>query len=344
MHESLKNDLYKFVQENPVMPKSEIVARFTGSGYKRRSIYRWLSLIEQKKSLIRKKGSGRKAKIATKQNILKVKNHFNHKSGRSQKNMASKLGCHRTYIGKILKKYSAIRLRKKQKRPLMSEQQKAQARAKCRRMLEKYGHLDFILDDESYFTLSNDSQPGNDSFYSDNVQQTPETVRNKFKTKYEKKIMVWLAISPRGVSNPYFVPSGLAVNQHVYIKECIKKRLEPMIKKYYSGGGYVFWPDLASSHYAKLVQKHLVKQNIPFVAKTDNPANVPKARPIEDFWGNLKQKVYDKCWKAKNLKELENKIKLVMRNMDLNLVQRHCMSVRRRLDTIRRYGVEKLYN
>lgn len=47
---------------------------------------------------------------------------------------------------------------------------------------------------------------------------------------------------------------------------------------------------------------HLIIKNIPFVAKTDNPANVPKARPIEDFWGNLKQKVYDKCWKAKKFK------------------------------------------
>ena len=30
-----------------------------------------------------------------------------------------------------------------------------------------------------------------------------------------------------------------------------------------------------------------------------NPANVLKARPIEDFWANLKQKVYEKDWKAK---------------------------------------------
>ena len=40
-----------------------------------------------------------------------------------------------------------------------------------------------------------------------------------------------------------------------------------------------------------------------------NPANVPKARPIEDFWGNLKQKVYEKDWRARNLQQLEQKIK-----------------------------------
>ena len=343
MYLTPKIDLYKFVEKNPNMHKSQVVANFKERGYKKTTIYRWLKTIEQKKSFERKKGSGRKTKIATKQNVLKIKNHFNHKSGRSQKKMASKLGCHRTYIGKILKKYSDIKRRKKHKRPLMSDLQKAQTRPKCRRMLEQFGHLDFILDDESYFTLSHDSQPRNDSFYSDNVDKTPASVKNKFKSKYEKKLMVWLAISPKGLSNLYFVPNGLAVNQEVYLNECIQKRLEPMIKKYYPRGGYVFWPDLASSHYANSVQKYLVDQNIPFVAKKDNPANVPKARPIEDFWGNLKQMVYDKGWKAKNLKQLEQKIKLVFRNIDISLVQSHCETVRRRLDTIRRRGVEGLY-
>ena len=89
--------------------------------------------------------------------------------------------------------------------------------------------------------------------------------------------------------------------------------------------------------------KNTWSKKIPFVAKTDNPANVPKARPIEDFWANLKRIVYDKGWKAKNLKQLEKKIKLVMKNMDLSLVQSHCESVCRRLDTIRRKGVDGLY-
>ena len=193
MYETAKKDLYKFVLNNPSMPKNQIFSRFKELGYKKATIYRWLDTIEQKKSLERKKGSGRKPKIVTKQNILKIKNHFNHKSGRSQKKMASKLGCHRTYIGIILKKYSGIKKRKKQKRPLIT----AQLRPKGHRMLEKFGHLDFIIDDESYFTLSNNSQPGNDSFYSDNVQKTPASIKHKLETKYEEKIMVWLAISPK---------------------------------------------------------------------------------------------------------------------------------------------------
>ncbi len=73
-----------------------------------------------------------------------------------------------------------------------------------------------------------------------------------------------------------------------------------------------------------------------------NPANVPKARPIEDFWGNLKAKVYEGDWKAKNLKQLENKIRTCLSNMDLKVVQDHAKTVRSRLDIKRRHGVQYL--
>ena len=38
-----------------------------------------------------------------------------------------------------------------------------------------------------------------------------------------------------------------------------------------------------------------------------NPANAPKLRPIEDFWSILKQKVYEKVWKAKSIDQLKKK-------------------------------------
>ena len=45
-------------------------------------------------------------------------------------------------------------------------------------------------------------------------------------------------------------PSGMAINQEVYLNECIEKRLVPFVQEHYKNGKYVFWPDLASSHYA----------------------------------------------------------------------------------------------
>jgi hypothetical protein len=129
---------------------------------------------------------------------------FNHKSGRSQKKSANLSNMHQTYVSKILKKYSNIRAYKKYKKPLMTQFQKSQLRPKCRKILEKYREYNFILDDELYFTLSHKTLAGNDRFYSDNIQKTPEIIKNSYKSKYEEKILVWIAIPPMGMSEPYF--------------------------------------------------------------------------------------------------------------------------------------------
>ena len=71
----------------------------------------------------------------------------------------------------------------------------------------------------------------------------------------------------------------------------------------------MFWPDLASSHYANKISAWLNKQKVPFVPKVASPSNVPKAHPIEDFWSILADKVYSGGWTATNQKQLVNRIK-----------------------------------
>ncbi|RNA39083.1 hypothetical protein BpHYR1_012780 [Brachionus plicatilis] len=48
--------------------------------------------------------------------------------------------------------------------------------------------------------------------------------------------------------------------------------------------------------------------------------------------------IYESNWKAKNLKQLENKIRTCLSNMDPKVVQYHAKTVRSRLDIIRRHG------
>lgn len=47
-----------------------------------------------------------------------------------------------------------------------------------------------------------------------------------------------------------FFNSGLAVNKEVYITKCLPV-LDTFIKKHHQHDEVVFWPDLASAHYAK---------------------------------------------------------------------------------------------
>ena len=87
----------------------------------------------------------------------------------------------------------------------------------------------------------------------------------------------------------------------MYLKDCIQKILILFINQLHDSSEYVFWPDLESSHYAKNVVNFLKEQNIKFVPKNINPANLPEARPIEDFCGDVKKDVYSNGWEANNI-------------------------------------------
>jgi predicted transcriptional regulator len=303
----LKKSMGDFYLKNKNLERKEIFRKFEGLGASKRTFNSWLERLQKNKTLERKTGSGRVAKKVNSKVIKAIKRKFNHRHGCSQRKVASEFNISQQYVSKILKESSDINCYKKIKRPLMNEEQKKLLRPKCKQLVEKYRGYKFIIDDESYFTLSNTTLPGNDRFYSNNIQMTPDHVKYKYQAKYESKVMVWIAISPSGISKPCFSQSGLAVNQEVY-KNCLQTYLIPFIRKYHSTDLHVFWPDLASSHYANSVQDYLKSEKIEFVPKYMNPANAPKLRPIEDFWGILKQKVYEKGWSAKPIDQLEKNI------------------------------------
>ena len=74
-----------------------------------------------------------------------------------------------SYILKILKESSNIN---KLKKSNMTEAQLKSERLKCRKLNDQYRGYNFILDDESYFTLSNKDKSEDDIFFSDNKEKT----------------------------------------------------------------------------------------------------------------------------------------------------------------------------
>ena len=81
----------------------------------------------------------------------------------------------------------------------------------------------------------------------------------------------------------------------------------PFIRQYHADNNYIFWP---RAHYAKSVINYLNESNVNLVRKKDNPVNVQECRPIENFWAILKQQVYKNNWRAKNVKQLYQRIQL----------------------------------
>ena len=100
----------------------------------------------------------------------------------------------------------------------------------------------------------------------------------------------------------------------VCIRKCLPKLLK-FIEKHHLGDKYIVWPDLASSHYANKTSAWLKEQKVPFVPKVANPPNVLKARPIEDFWSILADRVYRRGWTATNQEQLVNRIKSQLKKL-----------------------------
>ena len=121
--------------------------------------------------------------------------------------------------------------------------------------------------------------------------------------------MLWLAVSPRGVSKPYFCKSGGALKVETYRQECAAKRLIPFMDSKHKRGDILFWPDLASCHYARQISVLLKMEGIPFVPKEQNPPCCPQLRPIEDVWAILKVKTYEWGWEATSELQLKRRIR-----------------------------------
>ena len=89
-----------------------------------------------------------------------------------------------------------------------------------------------------------------------------------------------------------FFPHWTSIQSECLQRKCLKRSLIPFIREKYWHKRYVIWLDLASSHYSNSVQNYLLSEKVEIEPTIVNPANVPKASPIEDFWGCFNQK-YD---------------------------------------------------
>lgn len=302
--ELLRKRVYEFYDAHKDKGKQFTADHFLAEFVPKSTIYNIIKRAESGSGYQQASGRGPKAKIMSKKNVKRLKSMFDHHDGISQTQAARKFKCSQQYISKMLATKSEIKSRKKMKIPKRTDNQRALARAKCGRLYQKFLKLMCVIDDESYFTLAHTSINGNDRFYTSDINMTPASVKYKQVAKFEKSLLVWFCFSEKGMSKPFFLQSGLAVNQKIYLEECIKKKLIPFIEEHHSDGQYIFWPDLASAHYAKTVIAYLREKKVNFVEREDNPANLPETRPIENFWSILKGLVYkNNCRNTRKIEE-----------------------------------------
>jgi transposase len=340
--DTLRKRVYTFADLHPDFTKSDVVKHFSAENVPRSTLFQILQRKANNIGPERKVGTGRKATRMTPKIVNQLKKRINNKDGISQRQLASEYGVCHQYMGEVIKTKSTIKYRKKIKVPNRSHQQKLLVRPKCRLLVKQFRKKKVVIDDESYLPLSNDELSANAGFYTSDIETCPDAVKLKPKSKYDQKVMVWISMSEDGLSKHYMVPSGQAINQDIYIQKCLKERLIPFIKTVHKNDEIVFWPDLASAHYAKKTQDFLRAKKVEFVPREHNPANVPELRPIEDFWSELKRRVYARNWKAKNIAQLRTRINYCIKNMDTKRVRKLGKRTFTRVDKVRRHGMKNL--
>ena len=111
------------------------------------------------------------------------------------------------------------------------------------------------------------------------------------------------------------------------------KRLLPFIQNTHPDDKYVFWPNKASAHYSKLIASWL-NENVKYANKADNPLSVPQARQIKNFWGCLTQKVYESGFGAKSVHQLQERIRLKLKEFDFDYVKSLMLGVKAKFQKI----------
>ncbi len=67
------------------------------------------------------------------------------------------------------------------------------------------------MDDEKYFTLTNESVSTNRGFYRSDPSVAPSDVKFNRIQQYSAKVLVWIAVSDKGISEPFFAKQRQAI-------------------------------------------------------------------------------------------------------------------------------------
>ena len=318
--EALKNRIVNYYLKISDNDKSATVKHFKAENIPESTIYSIIQTYERNKTFKDLPRCGRPRKLGTRE-VKRLVNSFKNRDGKSLRVEAKKFSvCHKTISNYLTR--NKVQHRKKERAPLVTSNQLEKITRTSRKLATKtFVGKSVVMDDEKYFTYGNSSVAGNDGYYTNDKSTTPDDVRFQQKSKFEPKVLMWIAISEKGISQPYFQESSTAITSETYINKCLRPRLIPYLKRNYNQDDYVFWPDLASAHYSKTTTDFLNANLVNFVEKHDNPPNVPQARPIENFWALLSSRVYKHGWRANSKPQLIRRIKKMLKEVTENELQ-----------------------
>lgn len=198
--------------------KKEVLEHFRRENVARSTIYSVFKRYESGIESTGVKKSGR-PKILSKNKTKKLKKAAVNQIGASNRKLGRKFGISKETVRQYLLK-QGVKYHKIVTVPKYSEKQLNEIPKKCRLLRRSYfvGDVDFILDDEKYFSFAWNNGAQNSGFYTDNIDGTPDSIRFEPKAKFEPKVLVWAAISSKGISQLHLQDSKApAIKSDTYI-------------------------------------------------------------------------------------------------------------------------------
>lgn len=247
----------------------------------------------------------------------------------STRDVAKKCGTNIAMVQRC-KERNGLKTRKKSKVPKVSAKQQKVIKTRSRKLYQLLGNKKccIVMDDETYVKADFRTLPGPQFFTTFEGETLPDSETTIGVEKFGSKYLVWQAICQCGKKSSSFVTTG-TINAEVYREECLKKRLIPFIKKH--EGSTLFWPDLASAHYASTTLNLLRENNIEFVSKDNNPPNVPQCRPIEKYWALIKTNLRKSNQTSNDIKDFEKKWKDASKKITKTTVKNLMKDIRKKL-------------
>ena len=314
--------------------KIKTVKHFQNEGKDKGSVYRIIRRYEATNIVGHRKSTGRTTTVGTPKMKQKISKLFLKHPSTSVSAAAKKLDINRSTLSHIKVRKLGIKAYTKKKAPKYVKDQEQRAKSGCRFVYKKTLQKILIIDDETYLPWDPQDVPGKKFFHATDPNEVTYSEKVQPKAKFFKKTLIWQAMDENGNISEPFVSEG-TISAEVYLKECIQARLLPFIDKYYDRNQILFWPDMASAHYANKVTSFLNDSNIEFVQKSKNAPNVPQARGIERFWALCKAEYSKRQNPPKSLRGLAS----VWRNISKSVAEKSGKAVMdRALTNLRNIG------
>lgn len=246
-------------------------------------------------------------------------NLIQHHKSMSVRQIARKVG---VSVGTVqnIKRRNNLKTYIKRKIPKRSQKQNSIAKTRAGRLykilIQKSRCI--LMDDETYVKMDTRTIPNRQYYTVLKGEEVEDSVKAIQIEKFGKKVLVWQAICTCGKRSKIYYNNGTITGEN-YRKECIIKRLLPLYQEH--DVPPLFWPDLATAHYARETLKLLEAKSIDFVKKEENPPNCPELRPIERYWAFVKRHANKDAKEAKTLQEFKKIWAKATRKVDNNSVQ-----------------------